>query len=114
MAKAEVKKEVKEIGLQNLEKRIATFNLDHPAHKKKRIFPVVVELKDGSSIGQMKARNLADSLTLLARESRFDLPETILQCSEIKSALEARPPRLRKVEPPKPAAKKNRGKKGSE
>lgn len=83
------------VELKNLQRRMATFNLDAPAHAKVRKFPVVTQLKNGSSIGQVKPKRTYDSLTFLAGESKGGLPDSILECSEIKAALNSSPPRLR-------------------
>jgi len=91
------------VTLKNLERRMATYNLDHPSHARIRKFPVVVQPKKGPSIGVMKGKRTFDSLTLLARETREGLPSTILECSEIVSGIRAR--RLQVIEKPKPQPK---------
>lgn len=96
------------IVLQNLERRMAVYNLDAEPHRLVRKFPVEQQLRNGTSVGRMQAKYTPDSLTLLARETRGGLPDTILKCSDIQSALNATPPRLRLVAQtpdPKPQAK---------
>ncbi len=85
------------VALKNLERRMATYNLAHPAHTKTRKFPVVTQLKNGSSIGRMQPKACPDSLTFLAKEIRAGLPDTILLCPDVKAALTSTPPRLLEV-----------------
>lgn len=74
------------VTLENLEPRLVCYNLDHPKHRVARLFPQVVTLPNGDQHGSFASRSLPDSVTFLAREIKT-LPETVLECGEIKSAL---------------------------
>jgi hypothetical protein len=73
------------VTLENLEPRLACYNLDHD-HAVVRRFPQVAELADGTAHGHFVDKALPDSVTFLAREIKT-LPASILECDEIKSAL---------------------------
>ena len=88
------------VTLENLERRMVVYNLAHPAHTRVRKIPQVQELKGGKSIGVFVKKRLPSSITFLARERKSCLPDTIVQCPDIRAALAARPPRLREVSGP--------------
>ena len=88
------------VSLQNTQRVMAVFNLDRSS-RRKRVFPVVRALKDGSSVGVMETKLLPDSITFLAKEHK-DVPKAALAAPEIAQAISDG--RLRKVEvvAPKP------------
>lgn len=77
---------IRVVTLENLEPKLACYNLDHASHKVARVFPQVTELKNGTLHGVFVQKLLPDSVTFLAREIKT-LPATVLECDEIKSAL---------------------------
>lgn len=85
------------VTLENLEPRLVCYNLDHN-HALSRTFPRVAKLANGQEHGHFVELKLPDSVTFLARETKT-LPATVLECDEIRSALEPREhgvkPRLR-------------------
>ncbi len=88
------------IGLENLEPRLVVYNLAHPAHMRLRKVPQIQELKGGKQIGVFVKKRMVTSLTLKAKERRFGLARTVLECLDIKAAVDAHPPRLRVLEGP--------------
>lgn len=82
------------VTLENLEPRLACYNLDHN-HAIARTFPRVTVLPSGQSHGHFVEKKLPDSVTFLAREVRT-LPASVLGCPEIASALK---PSLHGVKP---------------
>lgn len=86
--------------IQSTQRVMTVFNLDRSS-RKKRVFPVVRTLKNGTSVGVMEAKLLPDSITFLAKE-RKEVPATVLTAPEIAQAISDG--RLRKVEAvaPKP------------
>lgn len=85
------------VTLENLEPKLVCYNLDHN-HTLARTFPRVAVLANGQEHGHSVELQLPDSVTFLAREVKT-LPASILECDEIKSALDPRAhdakPRLR-------------------
>lgn len=105
--------------------RPLTFNLDHVAHRKTLKFLQAMEGKRGETVFRRVGKELGDSLTLCARgtsgSSRGGLPDTILECSEVKAAIAAKliraervadhspkPARASRAKPSKPKAKPKR------
>jgi len=74
--------------------RPLTFNLDHVAHRQTLKYLRAVEGKRGEVVLRREGKEIGDSLTLMARgtrgSSRGGLPDTILECSEIKAAISER------------------------
>lgn len=85
------------VTLENLEPRLACYNLDHN-HTLPRTFPRVAKLDNGQEHGHFVSVDLPDAVTFLAREVKT-VPASVLECEEIRSALEPREhgvrPRLR-------------------
>ena len=81
--------------------RPLTFNLDHVKHRKTLKYLRAVEGKRGEVVLRREGKVIGDSLTLMARGtrgcSRGGLPDTILECSEIKAAIAARQIRSEKI-----------------
>lgn len=97
------------IALKHTGRKMAAFNLDQV--KITRKVPVIQVLKNGTSVGVIRAHRLPDSITFLAKERKYNLPGTLLECTEIKKALEDG--RLRQIEQPskpdpKPQTKSSR------
>ncbi len=78
--------QIRTVTLENLEPRMVCYNLDHK-HAVARMFPRVTELANGQAHGDFVELKLPDSVTFLAKEKR-SLPASILECDEIRSALE--------------------------
>ncbi len=96
--------------------RMLTYNLDHIKHRKTLKYLKAVVGKRGETVLRREGKEIGDSITLAARgtkgSSRGGLPDTILECSEIKAAIAAREikadqrpsPKAKPDPPPKPAA----------
>lgn len=88
--KATPKKEAepRTIAIRNKLPRMLVLNLDAREHRLKRRFPVVRQLRNGSSVGEMETKLCADSVTLLARE-QIEIPATALASTDVQNAIRA-------------------------
>ena len=97
--------------------RMLTYNLDHVQHRKTLKFLKASLGKRGETVLRREGKEIGDSITLAAKgtkgSSRGGLPDTILECSEIKAAIakrEIRAERELKAATPKPSKPKRSAK----
>lgn len=80
------------VTLENRQRKMRTYNLEHAAHRKTLKFISTALDKRGQSVLVRKVKSLGDSLTLTARGTPGSivtgLPDTILNCREIAAAVE--------------------------
>jgi len=74
------------IAIKNKTRRMLVLNLDRSDHVKVRKIPVVRQLINGGSVGEFVKKRLADSLTILARATVSNLPDSVGECTEVKNA----------------------------
>lgn len=77
------------VEIKNRERRMLVLNLDAPGHSLKRKFPVIRELRNGTSVGEMVAKHCADSVTLLARGTAT-IPKSALASTDVQNAIRAK------------------------
>jgi len=98
--------------------RMLTYNLDHVQHRKTLKFLKASLGKRGETVLRREGKEIGDSITLAAKgtkgSSRGGLPDTILECSEIKAAIAKREIRaereLKAAATPKPSKPKRSAK----
>lgn len=87
--------------------RPITFNLDHPAHKDALRYLRAVEGKRGETVFSRETKIVTQSLTLMARGTKgssvVGLPDTILECPDVKAAVNARQIQAEQYADPSPA-----------
>lgn len=79
------------VTLENLSRRMRTYNLVHPAHQKPMKFLREKVDHRGDKVFSRHTKPIFDSLTLTAAKTpgatAKGLPDTILECPEIKAAI---------------------------